>query len=88
MSASGSNTPSGTGEFFPEDFGAKQLGSNNLITGPGRCRKVEEKSMKHSVKFAGRDSAQTVHPYAKLRNITFLTKIEQSYYSLINLRRV
>ena len=29
--------------FFLENFGAKKLGSNAFITGPGRYRKVEEK---------------------------------------------
>ena len=42
--------------FSLENFGAKQLGSNTFITGPGRCRKVEEVQKNHSVKFAGRNS--------------------------------
>ena len=37
-----------------ETFGAIKLGSNAFITAPGRYRKVGEKWMKDSIKFAGR----------------------------------
>ena len=40
-----------------EKLSAEQIGSNAFITGPGRYRKVEEKSRKKTVKFAGRNSA-------------------------------
>ena len=48
--------------FELEDFGAKQLGSNTFITGPGRYRKAGKKSRNDSGKFAGRNSA-TVKSY-------------------------
>ena len=40
-----------------DNFGAKQLGSNAFITGPGRYRQVDEKLRNHSMKFASRNSA-------------------------------
>ena len=48
--------------FVLEHFGAKILGPNTLITGPGRNMKLEEKYWKNAAKFAGRDSS-TLNSY-------------------------
>ena len=42
--------------FFPENFGAKQLGSIAYITAPSRYKKVEAKKKNTSDEFPGCNS--------------------------------
>ena len=57
--------------YIPENFGAKKLGSNAFVTGPGRYTRIEEKHWKDSVQYPGCNSDALKRYNQKASSIKF-----------------